>query len=119
MRAGELTRLAAQKYWNAEDAQVVVEGWRQSGQSLKAFARSHAIQAHRIARWARQLQETAVRERPPFHPVRVVEALPQDVAGEGRIEVVLSGGLTIRLPRGFAAAELRQVLDVLEGRASC
>jgi hypothetical protein len=50
-----------------------------------------------------------------FHPVRLVGGKE----GEHReaIEVVLVDGRRVRVPAGFAAADLERVLAVLEGRA--
>lgn len=99
-------------YWREADARAVVEAWRRSGQPLSRFARGHGLQPQRLSRWAARLDgnERSVR----FHPVRVVR-------GEGgdrreAIEVVLVDGLRVRVPAGFAAADLERVLAVLEGR---
>jgi hypothetical protein len=82
---------------------------------MEAFAQMHGMRAHRLGRWARRLRVEGTAQ-PTFHAVRVVGA--PSFGAEERIEVRL-GDVTIRLPSGFAAADLRQVLEVLEGRSSC
>lgn len=58
--------------------------------------------------------------RPTFVPVRVVATAAQHLAcadGTGMaFEVVLHGGRVVRVPAGFDAASLRQLLAVLEER---
>jgi quercetin dioxygenase-like cupin family protein len=51
--------------------------------------------------------------------VRLVDAGGGAVRGEERIEVVLRDGTRVRVPRVFAAEDLRRVVEVLEGRGSC
>lgn len=99
-------------YWREADARAVVEAWRRSGEPLSRFARGRGLQPHRLSRWAARLDGKG---RPvPFHPVRVVGG----EGGERReaIEVVLLDGRRVRIPAGFAAADLERVLAVLEGR---
>jgi hypothetical protein len=49
-----------------------------------------------------------------------VEVLTDDPSlRSGRLEIVLASGRTVRVPTGFDAATLRQVLAVLEEGASC
>lgn len=100
-------------YWREADARTAVEAWQRSGQPISSFARRHGLQPHRLSRWASRLQR---RGRPVgFHPVRIVGGN----GGEHReaIEVVLVDGQRVRVPAGFAAADLERVLAVLEGRA--
>jgi hypothetical protein len=94
---------------------VVVEAWRRSGLTLVAFANRQGVEAERLGRWARRLRAEA-REPVTFHPVEIVDHRREHAAAEATIEVVLSDGCTIRVMPGFGAEDLRQVLDVLEGR---
>ncbi|MCI0432332.1 MAG: hypothetical protein L0271_01595 [Gemmatimonadetes bacterium] len=115
-RETAVARAAARAYWHEEDARTVVDAWERSGVPLSAFAESHAVDRKRLARWAKRLQATRT-EPMRFHAVRLAEARQRGAHGDERIEVILSDGCTVRLPRGFAPGDLRQVLDVLEGRA--
>ena len=117
-RDAGVTRVARRQYWREDDARIVVNAWRRSGQRLIAFARAHEVHPRRLARWARRL-ESASEERVSFHPVRLVHALPPGVGGDDRIEIVLGDGRSIRIPRGCAPEDLRRVLDVLGMGAPC
>ena len=97
--------------WNEADAQVVIEAWRSSGESLVAFCRHHKLTAQRVARWARRLDGDSIQ----FHPVELVR--PAGQASAVSLEVELTGGETIRVPRGFALDDLRRVLVALDERA--
>jgi hypothetical protein len=88
-----------------------LEAWRESGQSLTAFAESHAIHPERLGRWHRLLR-TQTQGGVGFHPVRVrLDGAPS--AEAERIELVLGSARCIRLPHGFDAEDLRRLLLVV------
>lgn len=101
------------RYWREGDARAAVEAWQRSGQPISSFARRHGLHPYRLSRWASRLQRKGRPVR--FHPVRIVGT----DRGEHResIEVVLVDGRRVRVPAGFAAADLERVLSVLEGGA--
>jgi hypothetical protein len=103
----------SRRYWREDDARLVVDAWRRSGLSMAEFAKLHGVHAKRLGRWAQRLQTSL----PPvtFYPVKLLANPPANEA-DARIEIVLVDGRVIRLPAGFAAGDLRAVLDVLEGR---
>ena len=117
-REAAVLQVAAHRYWREADARVMVEAWRHSGTSLSAFARRYEVHGKRIARWASRL-EASPRRAVRFHPVRLVPAAGRDRPGGAALEVVLPDGRSVRVLPGFAAADLQQVLRVLEARASC
>lgn len=103
------------RYWRATDARVVVEAWRRSGERLEDFAARRGVHPRRLRRWASRLEEPEVPAR--FHPVQVI---PHAVEGAGAVlELVLGEGLRVRVPPGFAAADLGRVLEVLGVGAGC
>lgn len=111
-RRTELEEVAGLASWCEEDARVVLEVWQRSGQTIAAFARSHGVGAKRLARWARRLHADEA-ESIEFYPVQVVSR--ESSQGKSTIEVV-RGAWRVRVAPGFAAEDLRQVLDVLEAR---
>lgn len=111
-----VARVARLRYWRARDARVVVEAWRESGETRAAFARRHGIEPKRLSRWVAELEGPGEAVR--FHPVRLVEAARPDERGEP-IEIVLGDGCSVRVPAGFAAEDLERVLRVLAGGAPC
>jgi hypothetical protein len=112
----DLKERAGRAYWREADARVIVEAWRQSGETGAAFARRVGVHPRRLWWWAsrlRRLEVTAMR----FHPVRVASA--DTSRREGWIELDLGHGQRVRVAPGFAAEDLRRVLTVLEGGTSC
>ena len=113
----DVARVASLRYWQVEDARVMVEAWKESGERLTAFARQHGLKPRRLREWARRLEASG--EEIAFHPVRVVQG-----PGEGRapcdpIEIVLGEGCSVRVPPGFAAPDLERVLGLLGVGPGC
>jgi hypothetical protein len=111
---------AARPRWRKDDARLVLDAWRRSGQTMSAFARLYGIKYERVARWKGRLHgepngepRAAVR----FHPVRVRPVERQRNDSVDRIELVLSEGRSIRVPQGFDADDLRRLLAVVEASA--
>jgi hypothetical protein len=97
--------------------------WRQwiqecqaSGLTVRDFCVQHGLEEHRFYTWRRELARRDA-EAFPLVPVRIVA---DDVAAaRGALEVVLPCGRTIRVPAGFDAPTLRQLLAVLEENPPC
>jgi len=109
---GAVQRIAKRRSWSDAEGKQIVAAWRQSGESRAAFARRYGIAVHRLYYWSATAGErrgaSTERKAVQFHPVRV----RPDRVDAGRaapIEIRF-----IRLPRGFAADELRAVLSALE-----
>jgi hypothetical protein len=109
-RRTELEEVAGLASWCEEDARVVLDAWQRSGQTIAAFARNQGVGAKRLARWARRLHAEGA-QGVEFYPVQVVSREPSQ--GKSTIELV-RGAWRVRVAPGFAAEDLRQVLDVLE-----
>ena len=111
---------AARPRWRKDDARLVLDAWRRSGQTMSAFARLYGIQYERLSRWKRRLHgepNGELRAAVRFHPVRVRPAERQRNDSVDRIELVLSEGRSIRVPQGFDADDLRRLLAVVEASA--
>src|SRR5215831_13901139 len=94
-----------------------IDQWQASGLSVRAFCAQHGLASASFYNWRRVLQRRAATEQPAFVPVQVVsDAVPTQTSA---LEVVLTGGRTVRVAPGFNAATLRQLLAVLEGEGSC
>lgn len=117
-RKADVAEVASRRYWRETDARAMVEAWRSSGDTLAGFTRRHGVKLKRLARWVTRLERTG--EAPlHFHPVRLVQSRSASGAAAG-IEIQLTGGQCVRLPRGFESEDLRRVLRVLaEGAARC
>jgi len=105
----------------------IIGQWRHSGQTIRAFCRARNLTEASFYAWRRTLaqrEQQAGRslgrhgpgrtERPPlFVPVLVS-------AGAGAsLEVVLDHGPVVRVPAGFDATTLRQLLAVLTETPPC
>lgn len=112
-----VARVASLRYWKAEDARVVVEAWKESGERLAVFARRHGIKPRRLSQWATRLEPLS--EEIVFHPVQLVQAPSDKRAQRDPIEIVLGEGCSVRVPAGFAAQDLERVLGVLGAGPGC
>ena len=89
--------------------------WQSSGLSIRAFCEQHHLSQGSFYAWRRviQLRDAAAGA---FVPVQLVSDEPLPGCS---YEVVLAGGLTLRVPRHFDVAALRQLLAVLQEGRSC
>ena len=116
-KSGAVAFIARRRYWGAADAQIVIGAWRRSRESQTRFAQRYGLDPKRIGRWASRLARdeadggasTGVR----FHPVRLVPTVGRAVDETATIEIVLGDGRTLRVPPGFAAADLARAVTVL------
>ena len=87
--------------------------WQASGLSVQAFCQRRGLTVSSFYAWRRVLQRRDA-ERATFVPVQVVaDAGPTQ---SNALEVVLTNGLTVRVPPGFDVVALQQLLAVLEGQ---
>src|SRR3974390_2092280 len=90
--------------------------WQRSGLSVAAFCRRYGVDEGRFYAWRRILARRHA-EQLTFLPVQVLAE--KDTSQENDLEVLLASGRRLRVPRGFDAATLRQVLAVLEEERPC
>jgi hypothetical protein len=114
-RSRRLAELAGRSYWREDDARVIVEAWRQSGDPISGFAQRLGIDWRRVSRWARRLKDRPT-EAVRFVPVQVANDR-RDGSG-GSIEIELDRR-RVRVSPGFATDDLRRILAVLEERVGC
>jgi hypothetical protein len=113
---------AKERFWR-----TMVRQWRHSGLAVGDFCEQRQLSEASFYAWRRTLvaRDRAKRNNadqasgagpanpPLFVPVSV--AVPATTA----LEVVLAGGCVVRVPAGFDADSLRQVLAVLQEDAPC
>jgi hypothetical protein len=116
-RKSRVTIAAESRYWRESTAQVMVDAWRESGETVAAFARRQGVERRRLARWIRRVDGKAD-VLVPFHPVRVVDVPAETRQSEAPIEIVVGSPCRVRVPPGFEGDDLRRVLAVLAG-GSC
>jgi hypothetical protein len=48
-----VAEVAARRHWREQDARLLLEAWRGSGQTLTAFAQHYGVHPERLGRWHR------------------------------------------------------------------
>ncbi len=77
--------------WTADEARVVLEEWRRSGDTITVFARRHGVSTQRLTWWRKRFATTSALPTPPLALVPatlVTSSAPT--------------GIVIRLPNGIA-----------------
>jgi transposase-like protein len=101
-----------ERYWRR-----MLRQWQRSGQRVRAFCSVHGLCEASFYAWRRTIQERdghgwAGDPRPAFVPVTLATVAAS-------LEVVLADGRVVRVPAGFDAATLRQLLAVLAEVPPC
>ena len=94
----------------AQRAKTLAE-FRTSGLTQREFAHRAGISVSSLGNWLRQEGDRASQDREPSF----VE-IPALVAPSARAyRVELSGGVSLEVPRGFAVAEVKELLGLIQG----
>jgi hypothetical protein len=103
----ETSTLAKPVRRRAEDMYALIEAWRRSGQTQKAFCTGAGVSLPVFWYWLKRYREEEEQQAgPEFVPLR----LKQDAEAPAAIEIVFPGGITVRFKDGASAAYLRQLL---------
>ena len=102
-----------------------ITGWKSSGMSLRLYSEEHGLKAGTLGYWNSRLKARAADAPAPssgpeatFLAVHVAEpAVTVPEPPDERIELALPGGCVVRVNRGFDAATLDRLLDVVERRS--
>jgi transposase len=116
MPRGERDR-AKERFWRTRMRQ-----WRRSGQTARDFCAEQGLSEASFYAWRRTIAQRDRQAQPiaspaVFVPVRVTE--PTAPNQPAALEVVVGAGRVVRVPAGFDAPTLRQLLVVLEEAPSC
>jgi hypothetical protein len=123
-----------EQYWRG-----ILRQWRRSGLSGRSFCRVHGLSEPSFYAWRRTSQQRDQQASPESQgaarrattPVQRTAALPcrRDglpnfvpvtiAAPTPSLELVLGDGRSVRVPAGFDAATLRQLLAVLQETPPC
>lgn len=87
-----------------------VRRWRESGLHAADYARREGLNASTLRWWSSRLRH----ERPTLPTF--VEVAVNEVKPAGFLEVAIGERVCVRVPRGFDAELLRQVVAALEAR---
>lgn len=95
---------------------VLIGRWRRSAQTIGAFCGDHEVSTAAFHYWQRTIAQRD-RQSAEVVPAFVPIDIPAMSAGNGLLEIVLGCGRVVRVPAGFDADTLRQLLAVLEAPA--
>jgi hypothetical protein len=99
----------------------LIQQWQDRGLAVADFCARHGLSQPTFYAWRRKLKQRPdpqrADSRPLFLPVRL--APEHEPAPGGPVEVVLPGGLAVRVRPGFDAPTLRRVVDALEEDRPC
>ncbi|MER9870845.1 transposase [Mesorhizobium sp. M0136] len=122
---GETARARRRKSYSLEEKQRLVAESCEPGASVSLVARRHDINANLLFTWRRQMRTPTSAASPlELVPVEVISsasaASPAAAAGaeqRGMIEIVLVGGVRVRVDAEVSEAALRRVLSALKAVA--
>jgi transposase-like protein len=80
--------------WTEDDARTALERWRQSGDTIAAFARAYGVSAPRLYWWRRRLSAAVPEARPEIRlaPATILSAAAM-------VEVRLPNGVVVEVRR--------------------
>jgi transposase-like protein len=80
--------------WTEDDAREALERWRQSGETIAAYARARGVSAPRLYWWRRRLSVAA----PAAEPRPEIRFAPATIVVEaGRVELRLPNGIVVEV----------------------
>ena len=115
---------STRRRWSREQKRAIVNEIVAAGGSVSEVARRHGVRTSLLFRWRRDQQreqsngaEAAPATTPKFLPVRLPppRAEPSSTVKSGSIEIVLSGGRTVRVGSDVDTTALVRVIAALEG----
>ncbi|HEV3256580.1 MAG TPA: hypothetical protein VG013_06865 [Gemmataceae bacterium] len=94
----------------------LINQWQRSGLSVRAFCQRQHLAVPSFYAWRRTLRQRDGLARPATPPVTFlpVHVRPDASNAPPPLELVLADGRCLRIPHGFDAAHLRQVVLALE-----
>jgi transposase-like protein len=97
--------------WTEDEARTTLERWRQSGETIAAFARGHGVSAPRLYWWRRRLSATV----PAAGPRPEIRFAPATILSEAaaRIELRLPNGIAVEVTNAspvWAAAMIAELM---------
>ena len=110
--------------WSLAQGREALDGWRDSGLPMAAYARRSGIPVWRLIWWRKRLAQPATDHnsaaRTQFLPVTIRQAETSrtlDNSG-ATIDILLGDDRLVRISDGFNAATLARIIETLE-RSSC
>jgi len=108
----------SQPRWTEQIARAALAALEQSGMSVRVFSEEHGLDPQRLYSWRRRLGEaerTTFQEMVLRHPSSMSATDSSDAA----FEVVLPGGVVVRVPPRFDVTAFEHLLAVLARLRAC
>jgi transposase-like protein len=108
-----------------DEKRRVLEAWKKSGLSARAFGSREGVKASYLWRWKRVLGERVVsrevkaRGSITFAPVHVAKSESSMTSERVQAEVVLGGELRVRVFEGADIVQVSRLIHALVGGAAC
>jgi hypothetical protein len=99
---------AREQFWRQ-----TIAAWQESGQSVRAFCAARGVSEATFFARRRELADGGLSQR-PAEPAPAPQCVPVKVVPDPTVEVVLSGGLVVRVPAAAVAC-----LTAAPGHESC
>jgi hypothetical protein len=111
MPRGKLSDARKEQYW-----QRLIDQWRASGLSVRAFCERQHLAVPSFYAWWRRLRPGEGSAGPVTPPVTFlpVHVRPDERGAPPPLELVLANGRRLRIPPGYDDTQLRQLLRTLE-----
>ena len=124
-RRGARRDRSKERFWRR-----LLRRWRRSGRTVRAFCAEHDVSEPSFFAWRRMIaerdQQRGRRDKPnsrvsgdPSAKDDQAVFVPLRVVSTAAFEVMLKGGRVVRVPAGFDATSLRQLLAILEEERAC
>jgi len=126
-----ITGVEGRRRWSSAEKRRIVAETEQPGAGIAEIARRHEISRGLLWNWRSQVRLGVLRAEPPsvFMPVQLISGRPgaarakrieppaaADPAGiDGKIEIMLPDGTSIRVGYDVSLVTLRRVVTVLRG----
>jgi transposase-like protein len=95
------------KRYSAEEKEMWLEDWRQSGASSSAYAKANGLNPQTLSNWAKG------REKPEQQNFIEIRAVPEAAPGNTPEILIEKGEVKIHIPLAINRADLRTVLEGL------
>jgi hypothetical protein len=109
-----MRRSRARQRWGEVEARDELAKWEKSGLSLHAFAKQRGYVPERLRRWRRRLGSKVEGPAARLVPVEIPETFPRALEQDGRIELVLTGGVRLLLESRTDPQRVAQLVAALE-----
>jgi len=103
----------------ASKMKTIVETWKSSGETLRAFANRTGVSYSKLIYWKVKIFPAEGKPRakrkplPTLVPVHITPMVNKTESVAASLEVIISNGLRLRVHPGFDAGETSRLIEIL------